>query len=240
MIQIPSKDRKEWRDLLTGQINVPLKNFFFQMKITQAKKLVEKGKITVEDAVDEIYNLCVKFSKAKYMDVDLQNIFGNSTLVNEASVRDEKTKVQSIEKKVLIVEEKKLIDTKAQEKKERMNALRMKEEEAKQQRELDHKIKNEKAEKAAKSDKLEQIRLEAQRVIQQRYEMELAKRRLEHKPEQPINQKSSIAQNTVKSNNVENIKRMEAEKNRIQQRKKKKVVRQKKSGFGSFFKSWFN
>jgi len=239
MIQIPSKDRKEWRDLLTGQINVPLKNFFFQMKITQAKKQVEKGKITVEDAVDEIYDLCVKFSKAKNMDVDIQNIFGSDTLVNNESIRVEKPKVQNIEKKVLIVEEKNLIDTKEKEKQERLNALRMKEEEAKRQRELDSKKQLGLAEKSAKSDKLEQIRLEAQRIIQQRYEMELAKRRMEHKQEQPEQQKTSIAQNSLSGNDLHDIKRME-EKKRIEQRKKKKVVRQKKSGFGSFFKGWFN
>ncbi len=236
MIQIPPKDRKEWRDLLTGQINVPLKNFFFQMKITQAKKLIEKDKLTVEDAVDELYNLCVKFSKAKYMDVDIQNIFGSNTFTNKESIEIEKTKENNAESDVLNNEEKNLINVKLQEKKERINALRMKEEAAKQQRESGYKSQIDGPGKSAKNDKLEQIRLEAQRVIQQRYEMELAKRKMKQEQERLKNK--PVSKNLSKG--MQDFMKMEEEKKRIQQRKKKKVVRQKKSGFGSFFRNWFN
>jgi len=239
MKPIPSKDRKEWRDLLTGQINVPLKNFFFQMKVTQAKKQVEKGKITIEYAVDEIYNLCVKFSEAKYMDVDIQNIFGSAMLVNEENAQGETSKIQDIEKNTLVIEEKKLIDTKEKEKQERLNIIRMKEEEAKRQRELDSEKQLGLVEKSAKSDKLEQIRLEAQRIIQQRYEMELAKRKMEQKQEQLSQQKPKISQNQVSANNVQKTTQREAEKKRIQQRKKRKVVEPKKNGLGSVVKGWF-
>ena len=68
--------------------------------------------------------------------------------------------------------------------------------------------------------------------------MELAKRRMENKQEQISQQKAEISQNPLRTNNIN--KQMEEEKKRIQQRKKKKVVRQKKSGFGAFFKGWFN
>ncbi len=230
MIHIPPKERKEWRDLLTGQINVPLKNFFFQMKITQAKKQVEKAKVTVEDAVDEIYELCVKFSKAKYMDVDIQNIFGTD---NHSGGKAQDTNL--VEQ---TIEEKDLIDTKAKEKIERINELRLKEEAAKQQRELDNQREAKQDEQSTKLDKVEQIRLEAQRVIQQRYEMELAKRKMESK--QKAEPKSEIIQSPEVRKDVQNFKRMEEEKQRVKQLKKKKVVRKKKSGFGSFFKSWFN
>lgn len=239
MIHIPPKERKEWRDLLTGQINVPLKNFFFQMKITQAKKQVKKAKVTVDDAVDEIYELCVKFSKAKYMDVDIQNIFGSEVSEKVAHIEEEKLVEQP-------VKEEETPDANAQEKIEKINKLRLKEEEAKRQRELVNQRKTEQVEqpvKAAQSvklDKVEQIRLEAQRVIQQRYEMELAKRKKEIKPKQVSEPKSEITQSPEVRKDVQNFKRMEEEKQRVKQLKKKKVVRKKKSGFGSFFKSWFN
>jgi len=73
---IPSKDRKEWNDLLNGTLNVPLKNFFFQMKITQARTQIQKGTLSIDTAIDDLFNLCNKFNKAKNMDHDMESVFG--------------------------------------------------------------------------------------------------------------------------------------------------------------------
>jgi len=83
MKTIPDKTRKEWQELVTGRLNVPLQNFFFQMKLTQTKNLLAKDKISVETAVEDIYNLCVKFSKAKNMDKDIEAIFGSQETVEK-------------------------------------------------------------------------------------------------------------------------------------------------------------
>ena len=102
MNNIPDIHKKEWRELVTGQLNVSLKNFFFQMKVTQTKKLVNTGKLSVDEAVQDIYNLCVKFSKAKNMAEDLKAIFGDSDSIN-----DEKQQISntvSNNKNVLSVE----------------------------------------------------------------------------------------------------------------------------------------
>ena len=80
------KTRKEWRLLLTGDLNVPLKNFFFQMKVTQAKNQIKSGKIDVETAVDEIFDLVTKFQKAKYMSDDLNSIFGKEETIADKDV----------------------------------------------------------------------------------------------------------------------------------------------------------
>lgn len=75
MDKIPPKGRKEWSELLNGQLEVKLSNFFFQMKVTNAKSQVKEGKVTIAEAVDEIYSLCEKYYKASNMPEDLQKIF---------------------------------------------------------------------------------------------------------------------------------------------------------------------
>ncbi len=77
---IPSKDHVEWHELLSGKLNVQLKNFFFQMKITQVKNQIQKGTISIETAIDDLYALCTKFSKAKNMAEDIKSIFGDDYL----------------------------------------------------------------------------------------------------------------------------------------------------------------
>ena len=91
---IPKKNKKEWKELVTGQLNVPLQNFFFQMKLTQTKNLLLNKKITIEKAVEDIHSLCVKFSKAKNMDNDIEAIFGVSeTIENSETIEYSKTAV---------------------------------------------------------------------------------------------------------------------------------------------------
>ncbi len=70
-----SINRPEWRQLLNGELNVNLKNFFFQMKVTQLREMIKDNRIPMEVAVEELYTLTQKFSKAKYMDEDLKAIF---------------------------------------------------------------------------------------------------------------------------------------------------------------------
>jgi len=75
MENIPPKDRPEWKSLLNPDNNIELNNFVLQMKITQAKKDIKKGKKTIENAVDEIYSLCLKYALAVKQDMDM--VFNN-------------------------------------------------------------------------------------------------------------------------------------------------------------------
>jgi len=68
---IPTKDRPEWKSLLNPESKIVLNNFVLQMKITQAKKDIVKGKMTIEKAVDEIYSLCQKYALAVKHDMDM-------------------------------------------------------------------------------------------------------------------------------------------------------------------------
>ena len=71
MENIPPKDRPEWKNILNPESNIELNNFVLQMKITQAKKDIKKGKKTIDNAVDEIYSLCQKYALAVKQDMEM-------------------------------------------------------------------------------------------------------------------------------------------------------------------------
>ena len=69
MEKIPSKDRKEWRDIVTGELHFEFESFALQMKINQIKRFIEFGTKTIDDGVDELYTLCEKYSVATMKDI---------------------------------------------------------------------------------------------------------------------------------------------------------------------------
>jgi len=75
MGNIPSKDRPEWKELLNIEREFDLKNFVLQMKVTQARKDIQKGKKTMVNAIDEIHALCEKYALA--VKQDMETVFNN-------------------------------------------------------------------------------------------------------------------------------------------------------------------
>ncbi len=69
MEKIPSKDRPEWRKIVTGELHFEFQSFALQMKINQIKRFIEFGSISVDDGVDELYRLCKKYSVATGNDI---------------------------------------------------------------------------------------------------------------------------------------------------------------------------
>ncbi len=61
---IPAKTRKEWIDLLNGDINHSFRNYVLQMRVHQAQKEMKEGKITQKAAIDSLYTLCEKYALA--------------------------------------------------------------------------------------------------------------------------------------------------------------------------------
>ncbi len=82
---IPKPDHDKWKALLKGDLDVSLKNFFFQMKVTQAVNQLRKKTTTLETASNELYNLCEKYAAAKNMYEDLVQIFGKESLTLDLS-----------------------------------------------------------------------------------------------------------------------------------------------------------
>lgn len=72
---IPDKTRQEWRDLIKGQLNYKCSSYSLQMKINSLQRSHKMGLIKMDDAVDDLYQLCTKFEKI-YTD-DLNQIFNS-------------------------------------------------------------------------------------------------------------------------------------------------------------------
>ena len=102
---MPSKNNKKWKDLLTSEVEVSLKNFFFQMKVTQARDQIQKGSVTIESAIEDLHVLCNKFSAANNMQEDLESVFGKNY------EKIEKEKIETL-KKIKKKEENKRIQEK--------------------------------------------------------------------------------------------------------------------------------
>ena len=73
VLTIPPKSRMEWRQLVTGRLQIEFKNYVLQMKVEQAKESIKNGTKTTEQAIDELHALCEKFALA--VQIDCQKIF---------------------------------------------------------------------------------------------------------------------------------------------------------------------
>ncbi len=204
------KTRKEWRLLLTGDLNVPLKNFFFQMKVTQAKNQIKSGKIDIETAVDEIFDLVTKFQKAKYMSDDLNSIFGKEETIADKDV------FEAIEESIK-KENEETLTAKEKQKKILLENIKIQEEIARKQFQ------------EKKITDYDALRLEIQKDIERKLEEE---RRLKNEKEKG---KEKVFQ--AKTNGIERELKEEQEKKQLQKiaKKKRKVSTKKKSFWNRFF-----
>ena len=72
-ITIPSKGRVEWKKIITGEIEHKYRNYVLQTKIHQLRKEISYNKITINKAIDDLYELCSKYARA--VQVDFKQIF---------------------------------------------------------------------------------------------------------------------------------------------------------------------
>jgi hypothetical protein len=210
-MDIPKKNRKEWRLLLTGDLNVSLKNFFFQMKVTQAKNQINNGKVSIENAIDEIYDLVIKFQKAKHMPEDIEQIFGKDEQVDsfEENINNDNI-FDTIEESVKKEEDEARL-VKEKQKKLALERIKMQEEKAKKELQKQKTLDN------------EDIRLEAQRIIEKRLEEERSLRK-----EKMLQKEEELRKNEL---------REQQEKIRLKNatQRKKKTPPKKKSFWSSIF-----
>ncbi len=85
---IPPRSNPKWKALLNGEIDISLKNFFFQMKVTQVKNQIKNGILPIDTAVDDIVTLCKKFRSARHMKDDLEAIFGKDLVISTVVERN--------------------------------------------------------------------------------------------------------------------------------------------------------
>lgn len=70
---IPPKDRDEWKQIVTGGLEHRYNNFVLQMKVHQANKDVASGNVSADEAVESLYEICIKYTLA--VQNDLKTIF---------------------------------------------------------------------------------------------------------------------------------------------------------------------
>lgn len=70
---IPPRDRPEWRQLVTGEIQHEFRNYVLQLRIYQIRKDIESGRSTIERSIDGLYELCMKYQLA--VAADCREIF---------------------------------------------------------------------------------------------------------------------------------------------------------------------
>lgn len=70
---IPPKYRKEWIQMITGEIEHSYRNFVLKLVITQLRRELSYHQITMQQAVDRLYALCAKYALA--VQSDFKEIF---------------------------------------------------------------------------------------------------------------------------------------------------------------------
>ncbi|MBL6449067.1 hypothetical protein JMN32_22335 [Fulvivirga sp. 29W222] len=70
---IPSKEREEWRKLVTGLLDHKFQNFVLQMKTAEYQSKISSGELPLEKAIDELHQLCEKYVVA--VQSDFKKIF---------------------------------------------------------------------------------------------------------------------------------------------------------------------
>jgi hypothetical protein len=70
---IPPKSRMEWRLIVNGVIKHHFQNYVLQMKVNDFQNRIRLQEMTVDKAVDELYNLCIKYTIA--VQIDIKTIF---------------------------------------------------------------------------------------------------------------------------------------------------------------------
>ena len=70
-VTIPPKSRAEWSKLISGEIDHKFKNYVLQIRIYQMRKDISMGRLTLDAATTQLYELCCKYSLAVQAVVNL-------------------------------------------------------------------------------------------------------------------------------------------------------------------------
>ncbi len=72
-VTIPPKGRQEWKQIVQGEIDHKYRNYVLQMKVHQANQDIVSNMLSVEEAIDELYEICDKYAMA--VQTDFKEIF---------------------------------------------------------------------------------------------------------------------------------------------------------------------
>lgn len=97
MIRIPHKERAEWRKLVTGELDVQLTNFFLRTKVDQIIDDTKKMQLSVEEAIDIVYDMCLELRETRDISADIQAVFGIMDEPVEVPVEEKKPQIPAVE-----------------------------------------------------------------------------------------------------------------------------------------------
>ena len=72
---IPNKKNKEWGDLIKNKIKPDLKSYSLKMQLNSIRQLYRFGKLSIDEAVNDLYDHCLKYEKI-YTE-DIKSIFNS-------------------------------------------------------------------------------------------------------------------------------------------------------------------
>jgi hypothetical protein len=75
---IPDTKNPLWADLIKGKINPDLSSFSLKMKLNSVRQYYQSGNIDLNDAIEDLHALCVKYEKI-YID-DIQKILQTNNI----------------------------------------------------------------------------------------------------------------------------------------------------------------
>jgi myosin heavy subunit len=122
MNYIPDKNRNEWHNLLLGKINVKINSFVFKMRLDSLKKQINEGAVSIDKAIDEIYDLCIKYNKSDELSKDVKRIFSNKTISDNKQAEDN----DILTKKLIQPKEKEFVDEELKKMQDEIQALQKK------------------------------------------------------------------------------------------------------------------
>ena len=70
---IPPKSRKEWREMVSGELEYSYANYFLQVTLHKLRKDIENNVKTQDQAINDLHYLCSKYNLA--IKHDLKQIF---------------------------------------------------------------------------------------------------------------------------------------------------------------------
>ncbi len=70
---IPDKSNEAWKKIIQGKIDHKFSSFSLQMKVNFLQRGYKNGLLKMDEAIDDLYQLCEKFEKI-YAD-DINKIF---------------------------------------------------------------------------------------------------------------------------------------------------------------------
>ncbi len=65
---IPPKTRPEWRSIVTGDSDHHFDNYVLKMKCFKASNQIKSGELSIDQAVEDLYNLASKYSRSVQRD----------------------------------------------------------------------------------------------------------------------------------------------------------------------------